>query len=946
MKVLIIIFSIYNLLLYQTHRLTRKDGISCLIRLASAILLLVIIEAIPMRAGAAGDVSSCTDSSLDAALSGGGLVTFSCSGTIQINGTKNITTDTIIDATGQSVTFDGSHRRLADDIAPMIEVDAGTRLEIRNLSIVGMRNISGNSPPILNFGTLIVESSSFRDNKMSGFNTRKTAGAIVNRGRAEIRDSEFLRNVALHSDSADLSGGAIWNDATLIIENSSFIENGGCDDPPPLPTPVPLPELPHSDFCSQTGTIRRGGGAIYSDGAWSDGANIIISDTLFENNAAGQHGQYFSAGAIHSRGTIISIERSEFLNNYGTFGAIYFTSSTNVSELLSVYQTQFVENSSGTGYQGTGAIHLSVNTQARIRESSFIRNNGWGAILNGGQLVVVESVFRHNNTSGAIVNGFKSFSQTSLDWFPGDLEVRRSEFSYNSGGYHDDSNTRGWDGGAITNFYGTASIANSTFFGNVAFVDHSYAAGSCLDYFPPDPVYCHGRGGAIFNGISADLNLTNVTIAWNHSEGLGSGVFNRGTMSVRNTIILDEDPDRPSCVNEGSFDADDSNWSDPGYCDISTVPLEVVHLGEPTGSPAVLPLLAGSFFIERGSNDACALPIVEGIDQRGVPRPYDGDSYGDAICDVGAYESTNRPPELMPTMNIITVNEGELATNSGTVTDPDGDLLSFSANIGEVEDDDGDGIWLWNFHSTDGPDDSTTVLIRATDGNATGSTSFELIVQNVAPDVFAPDSRIEIISGETLLAQAEYVDPSPVDAHVSTIDFGLGEGPEPGTIEVTYPGRGITRGEKRYVEPGIYTVTICVTDDDNGTGCDTLEVEVVPFLVMIDIKPGSFPNSINLDRRGVIPVGILSEADFDATDIIPQTACFGDAEDALQRDCTMEKKKIHPEDANGDGLTDAVLHFATSETGIEFGETEACITAELTDGRFIIGCDSVRTLTR
>jgi hypothetical protein len=237
-------------------------------------------------------------------------------------------------------------------------------------------------------------------------------------------------------------------------------------------------------------------------------------------------------------------------------------------------------------------------------------------------------------------------------------------------------------------------------------------------------------------------------------------------------------------------------------------------------------------------------------------------------------------------------------------------------------------------------------LIRATDGNATGSTSFELIVQNVAPDVFAPDSRIEIISGETLLAQAEYVDPSPVDAHVSTIDFGLGEGPEPGTIEVTYPGRGITRGEKRYVEPGIYTVTICVTDDDNGTGCDTLEVEVVPFLVMIDIKPGSFPNSINLDRRGVIPVGILSEADFDATDIIPQTACFGDAEDALQRDCTMEKKKIHTEDANGDGLTDAVLHFATSETGIDFGETEACITAELTDGRFIIGCDSVRTLTR
>ena len=36
--------------------------------------------------------------------------------------------------------------------------------------------------------------------------------------------------------------------------------------------------------------------------------------------------------------------------------------------------------------------------------------------------------------------------------------------------------------------------------------------------------------------------------------------------------------------------------------------------------------------------------------------------------------------------------------------------------------------------------------------------------------------------------------------------------------------------------------------------------------VDIDIKPYSFPNSINLGLQGVIPVAILSTTDFDVTD--------------------------------------------------------------------------------
>ena len=105
----------------------------------------------------------------------------------------------------------------------------------------------------------------------------------------------------------------------------------------------------------------------------------------------------------------------------------------------------------------------------------------------------------------------------------------------------------------------------------------------------------------------------------------------------------------------------------------------------------------------------------------------------------------------------------------------------------------------------------------------------------------------------------------------------------------------------------------------------------------IDIKPGSFPNSIKLKNKGVIPVAILGSATFDVTDVDYSTVCFAG-------DCTEAHGTVHFEDVNGDGFLDAVLHYETQETNIAFGDTQACLTGQLTDGTFFEGCDSVRTL--
>lgn len=109
----------------------------------------------------------------------------------------------------------------------------------------------------------------------------------------------------------------------------------------------------------------------------------------------------------------------------------------------------------------------------------------------------------------------------------------------------------------------------------------------------------------------------------------------------------------------------------------------------------------------------------------------------------------------------------------------------------------------------------------------------------------------------------------------------------------------------------------------------------------IDIKPGSDTNPINLKSKGVIPVVILTTPDFDAASVDVDSVCFGDAEDSTQRACEEAHGQGHLEDVDGDGDLDLVLHFRTQETGIDAGDTQACLTATTVYGESIVDCDNI-----
>ncbi|MGI9113087.1 MAG: delta-60 repeat domain-containing protein [Gaiellaceae bacterium] len=114
--------------------------------------------------------------------------------------------------------------------------------------------------------------------------------------------------------------------------------------------------------------------------------------------------------------------------------------------------------------------------------------------------------------------------------------------------------------------------------------------------------------------------------------------------------------------------------------------------------------------------------------------------------------------------------------------------------------------------------------------------------------------------------------------------------------------------------------------------------------VSIDIKPRSSSNPINLSSRGVVPVAILTTDGFDATTVDPSSVCFGDDDNARERDCTEAHGKGHVADVNGDGRPDLMLHYEVGQAGIDPGDPTACLTGTTFAGGSIEGCDSIRTL--
>jgi hypothetical protein len=156
--------------------------------------------------------------------------------------------------------------------------------------------------------------------------------------------------------------------------------------------------------------------------------------------------------------------------------------------------------------------------------------------------------------------------------------------------------------------------------------------------------------------------------------------------------------------------------------------------------------------------------------------------------------------------------EGSTATNSGTVSDADGDAITMSASVGNVVNNN-DGTWSWSYVTVDGPPlpDVQIVTITAEDGNGgVGQVTFTLSVYNVVPTINAVSNDGPILVGGHAVISVDASDPAgdndPLSYSFDCDNDSIFEiGPQPDSTATC-----------SFDDAGDFNVEVKVDDDDSA----------------------------------------------------------------------------------------------------------------------------------
>src|SRR5262249_5709239 len=134
-------------------------------------------------------------------------------------------------------------------------------------------------------------------------------------------------------------------------------------------------------------------------------------------------------------------------------------------------------------------------------------------------------------------------------------------------------------------------------------------------------------------------------------------------------------------------------------------------------------------------------------------------------------------------------------------------------------------------------------------------------------------------------------------------------------------------------------VAAASSDPDTTNNSATSRLEV--FLpVFIDIEPSDSTNVVNLKRGGTVAVALLTTPDFDAASADVNAMCFGDGDAPAERVCAERHGRGHLMDVDRDGDLDLLLHYVVEETGIDAGDSRACVIGHTANGVGFYGCDA------
>ena len=516
----------------------------------------------------------------------------------------------------------------------------GGNVTVTNSTFLGnSANLGGG---IMNqLGPVTVTNSTF-----SGNHAATAGGGMFNSGTLNLSNT-ILANSAGGGDCYNYSGDSIATDTTNLIETNG--PGGHKCGTPSVTTDPQLGALADNGGPTQTMAIDS------SSPAYNAGDNTVCAAAPVSNKdqrgVTRPQNTTCDIGAFESNkqaGPILTVntnadstdgfcdalvadvtdctlrEAINAANAVPAIDTIHFAADTTIALSATLPtltaavtidgETHKVILSGDTDGNSIGDVRiLKVNSGviASLNHLTFTKGNPGadvgGAIYNNGNLIVTNSTFSDNKASeaGAIEN-------ESI------LTIANSTFSGNTA-------TVG-NGGAVYNYFASLTITNSTFSGNAA-----------------------AQGSDIYNSGSSTLNLYNTVLA---NSSSGTDCYNdSGTVNGHHNLIETDSAGGNACGTAGVLNSDPNLGA----------------LADNGGVTKTFALLAGSPAIDSGDNGTCAVSPINNLDQRGFPRPTDGDGEYTANCDIGAVEAAaltscvTKPtkPSLTKPKNNTTVSAGK-----------------------------------------------------------------------------------------------------------------------------------------------------------------------------------------------------------------------------------------------------------------------------------------------
>jgi len=350
---------------------------------AGAVSLLLLL---PMAARGGGVVSECTEANLRAAMSGGGLVTFACDGTITLASTITNDLNTTLDGSGHQVTISGGNA------VGVFHVKTNVLLTTIHLTIAN--GYSDMGAAIFNSGLVQATDSIFAGNVVgkATYPLVSSGGAIYNAGTFVARRCAFFQNQATGwayampaPEAGSGQGGAIYNIGELSVDGSAFVSNRA----------IGLWGGNGQDWVGARGSP---GGSAYGGALFNAGVATLVNSTIVSNLCTGGGGGWGGCGPYSMHG----LERVYYgpggnggSGGNGIGGGIY---SDGHSIHLTNCTVAFNSASAGLGGAGGGGSPPGV---------AGANGTASGAVLVGGNSPLINSIVAGNspsNFSGTITD--------------------------------------------------------------------------------------------------------------------------------------------------------------------------------------------------------------------------------------------------------------------------------------------------------------------------------------------------------------------------------------------------------------------------------------------------------------------------------------------------------------------------------------------------------------